>query len=210
MVINEILCFLTNNWDDFTNECIRDSCLAFYSHEQLRDARKTIFDVYTGQPAKKSLPDDDKKTIIIDDIMNLISVSQPGELPVFVAQVLRNLPCLIRPVEVGPGESQLAVQFQRLQDQLDNFVTETRASFRRVDREIYSISTNDNRDPANPSPASVPMITVILPTRGHRPKPKRRVPRTQSLPAYRHPVYFHLVMLILTGKRLPLSILKLQ
>ena len=95
---NELLCFLNTSWSGRSSDDIASICHAFYSEEEIKDARRTMFDHYTGDPAvKKVHSDSTQKENYLRDVIYLLNAAKAGELPVFVAVNLHRIPSTVDP-----------------------------------------------------------------------------------------------------------------
>ena len=98
VIVNELLCFMSNKMDVLHVELLTKLCSDFYSVEEINVAKRTMHDLFYSKeeerPRLRWRKGDKAKSSNVQDILNMMSSFQTGELPDFLARNLNNLPPL--------------------------------------------------------------------------------------------------------------------
>ncbi|XP_077979457.1 uncharacterized protein LOC144434821 [Glandiceps talaboti] len=94
VIINELMCFITNKVHVLPNDIIVELCIKNFEDSEIEKAKKTLFDfVGEGKFGRyKKRQGQHKKSNNLNDILNMIHETDPGDMPCFVAQDLSKLP----------------------------------------------------------------------------------------------------------------------
>ena len=147
---NELLCFLTNSWPKHSHEEIKSICCNFYTEEEIKEARRTIFDHFTGDTSVKKIhTESTRKVNYINDIIHLLTVAESGQLPVFVSVNLHRIPCMTQPpASPSPTDTRnctddyLSNKLRLLESKLDSLNKFTHAEFSKVHADIDSMTAD--------------------------------------------------------------------
>lgn len=94
VIVNELLCFVTNKRDVLPPDSITQLCIGCYGEDEIESAKKLLFDLCSDESTsrfkKRQGPDKSKHNI--EDILKLMNEKGTHDLPKFVALNLSNLP----------------------------------------------------------------------------------------------------------------------
>ncbi|XP_077977458.1 uncharacterized protein LOC144433018 [Glandiceps talaboti] len=96
IIVNELLCFLTNKMDVMPHDILLKVCADFYDDSQIENAKKELFDLCSESTTSrfKRRQGQNKKTNNIHDMLILLHEVDPNVIPTFTAYNLGNLPPL--------------------------------------------------------------------------------------------------------------------
>ena len=97
IVVNELLCFLSNKVRSMTYDAIMKLCLDFYDEESVTAAKQTLLQhvaVSDNDDKKRKRIGPNKKINGMKDILNIFLELTVEDVPLFVANNLKNLPPL--------------------------------------------------------------------------------------------------------------------
>ena len=99
IIINELLCFVTNKINVLEREFLIKICIEKYKPKEIEKAKKVVFDLLTSEDdvtkfkkRNHSKISDDKPTKDMNDIYQLLQDKRTKEWPKFVALDLSKLP----------------------------------------------------------------------------------------------------------------------
>lgn len=92
IVINEVLAFICNKIDVMNEECICRICVSAFSESDIKCAKDLLFNSISTTKPKKTRKGQGKNARDIDDIVSLLKITDPEEIPIFVARDLHKLP----------------------------------------------------------------------------------------------------------------------
>lgn len=92
IVINEVLAFICNKIDVMNEDSISQICVSAFTDEEITMAKNLLFESIPTSRRNIKRKRHGKTRRDIDDIICLLKVSEPDEIPVFVARELHKLP----------------------------------------------------------------------------------------------------------------------
>jgi hypothetical protein len=93
VVINELLCFVSNKMDIMPYDTIVKLCMDVYNDEEVEDAKTILFDLCMTESGRRiTRKGTEKRKHNLHDILNLLHKSEPNDVPCFAARDLSKLP----------------------------------------------------------------------------------------------------------------------
>lgn len=92
IVVNELLAFVINKLHIMDDESMCRICVAFFTTQDIKTAKDLLFQSVPAQKRKIIRKKAGQERRDIDDILQLIKVTEPDKFPVFVARDLHKLP----------------------------------------------------------------------------------------------------------------------
>lgn len=92
IVVNELLAFVVNKLHIMDDESMCRICVAFFTTQDIKTAKDLLFQSVPAQKRKIIRKKAGQERRDIDDILQLIKVTEPDKFPVFVARDLHKLP----------------------------------------------------------------------------------------------------------------------
>ena len=93
IIINELLCFITNKMDTMPIDTIIALCLSHYSDKDVEDGKQLLFDLCGTESGRLIKRQGSKKSEHnLKDMLKILSETEPADIPCFVARNLNDLP----------------------------------------------------------------------------------------------------------------------
>ena len=174
---NETLCFLATPWPNHSDEVIIETCVNFYSRDEIKVAHKAISDLIPEEVRRRRDDSDTGPNDIVKDIISLLKNTDPKFLPTFVAGNLLKIPSLWNNAE---PEAELARALKSLERKFERLAHNTKSELTKVHADIDYLYTAQ-RDNNNPAPGRNAPV-------GNRNKPpgNKTPPPTSTVPGQPH------------------------
>ena len=186
IVVNELLCFLSNKVRSMTYDAIIKLCLDFYDEESVTAAKYTLLEnvaVSNNDDKKRKRIGPNKKINGMKDILNIFLELTVEDVPLFVANNLKNLPPLSMDnfdmSRIIHGMEALKMQLKIIQEVQETSLATHAALCQEATPGIPGSPTYSTGTPPSP-----------MTSHTHTPAPQQEVPlmMTQQKPKLRQPM----------------------